>query len=316
MMNNFTLAHAKQIIDLNNLVCERLVNSSNNETERYSLADLQLPDFCVNKTQNEPVSSVWGKSAFAALGTVLIIIIISVVTFGIGFRHREFLKVWCFVKFGWNFFPAENKDEANRSYDAFVSYSGHDEKFIIRELVPYLEEPKHNRDGFKLCLHHRDFPVGAAIAETIISAVQTSKRIVIILSDNFLKSEWCQYEFQTAHHQLLQEKKNRIIMILLHDINPDLLDEELKLYLKTCTYVQYGDRWLWPKIEYAMPKQNRVKVEDFGAYFTEPETENTHDIQKVEMTQLDSQFEMTQLDNQFEMTQLDCQFGDKIELIA
>ena len=296
MMNNFTLAHAKHIVDLNNVVCEKFENSSNNDSEIYSLSDLHLPDFCVNKTQNDPISSIFGKTAFAALGTVLFIFILSLVAFGIGFKHRQFLQVWCFVKFGWKFNQPVNQDEMNRSYDAFVSYSGYDETFIIRELVPYLEEPKINRKGFILCLHHRDFPVGAPIAETIISAVQNSKRTIIVLSDNFLKSEWCQYEFQTAHHQLLQEKKNRIIMILLHDINTDLLDEELKLYLKTCTYVKYGDKWLWPKLEYAMPKQNQTNAQDLSANFTD--TEKTNESQ------------------QFEMTQFDSQLGDKKELIA
>ncbi|MEW8547771.1 MAG: toll/interleukin-1 receptor domain-containing protein, partial [Candidatus Thiodiazotropha sp.] len=205
MMINFTLANAKRILDLHDVVCERAANSSTNETEIYSLSDLHLPAFCTNKTETVPITSVLGKSAIAALSTVLVILFACLVIFGIVLRNRELFKVWCFVKFGWKFNQTENKDVENRPYDAFVSYSGHDEKFIIRELVPYLEEPKHNREGFRLCLHHRDFPVGAPIAETIISAVQTSKRIIIVLSDNFLKSEWCQYEFQTAHLQLLQE---------------------------------------------------------------------------------------------------------------
>ena len=41
-------------------------------------------------------------------------------------------------------------------YDAFVSYSHHDEDWVYRELVPELEE----RQGWKLCLHHRDFTPG------------------------------------------------------------------------------------------------------------------------------------------------------------
>ena len=106
-------------------------------------------------------------------------------------------------------------------YDAFVSYSSHDEGLVVRELAPYLEEERQCRPGYRLCVHYRDFAVGASIAEWIISAVELSKRVIIVLSDNFLNSEWCQYEFQTAHHQLLEERKNRNIMVLLHDINLD-----------------------------------------------------------------------------------------------
>ena len=295
MMNNFTLANAKHIADLHNVVCKMLKNSSSNATEIHPLSDLHLPDFCVNDTQTKTISSTLGTSAIAALSTILVLFIVSVMILGIGFWNREFLKVWCFVKFGWKFQPAEKEDEVNRPYDAFVSYSGHDEKFIIRELVPFLEKPDQTREGFKLCLHHRDFPVGAPIAETIISAVKQSKRVIIVLSDNFLNSEWCQYEFQTAHHQLLQEKKNRIIMILLHDINNALLDEELKLYLKTCTYVQYGDRWLWPKLEYAMPKSKRIIAQNLGDNYIDDEMEFMEVRQYVQAAEPD---------------------GDEIELIA
>ena len=82
--------------------------------------------------------------------------------------------------------------------------------------------------------------------EFIITAIDNSKREIMVLSDSFLESEWCQYEFQ------FREKKNRIIMILLDEINND---KELKLYLKTRTYVKIGDPWFWQKIEYAMPER-------------------------------------------------------------
>ena len=136
-----------------------------------------------------------------------------------------------------------------------MSYSSDDEQFVIRELVPHLEENQNRRPGYRLCVHYRDFAVGASIAESIISAVKHSKRVIIILSENFLQSEWCQFEFQKAYHQLLEEKRNRIIMILLHDINDQMLDNQLGDYLKTRTYVKYGDPWLWAKVEYAMPNQ-------------------------------------------------------------
>ena len=298
IMNNFTWGNARHIVDLNKVVCEIRNVSSIHETKVHPLLDLHIPDFCRNSNQSNTKSDSLGKPAIAVLSTVLLVFAFGLVIFGIGFRNREIIKVWCFVKFGWKLYHTENDKETNRSYDAFVSYSSHDEIFIVRELVPYLEQSKQSREGFKLCVHYRDFPVGAPIAETIILAVKRSKRVIIVLSNNFLKSEWCQYEFQAAHHQLLQEKKNRIIMILLHDINNDLLDEELNLYLKTCTYVRYGDRWFWPKIEYAMPKLKQMHVQDSGTYIIDDEVESMIESQQEQAKRRDSQ----------------C--GDDIELIA
>lgn len=41
-------------------------------------------------------------------------------------------------------------------YDAFVSYNAHDERWVLRHLLPTLEEEQ----GWRLCLHHRDFEPG------------------------------------------------------------------------------------------------------------------------------------------------------------
>ncbi|KAF3836252.1 hypothetical protein F7725_028810 [Dissostichus mawsoni] len=49
----------------------------------------------------------------------------------------------------------KNKQAPNQ-YDAFISYNTHDEPWVIKELVPKLEEEQ----GFRLCLNHRDFEPG------------------------------------------------------------------------------------------------------------------------------------------------------------
>ena len=265
MMKNFTIAKASHITDIDKVVCITY-NVTSNETVKYPLAGVHLPDFCLNKTvvynETKTESEKLDSAAIAAMSTVLSVFVFGIVVFGIVFSKREFLKVWCFVKFGWKLYQKENEGDANRPYDAFVSYSSDDEDFVARKLVPYLEEDRKGRQGYRLCVHYRDFAVGASIAESIISAVERSKRVIIVLSENFLNSEWCQFEFQKAHHQLLEERKNRIIMIVLHDINNNMLDQQLKDYLKTRTYVKYGDPWFWAKVEYAMPKLTQPPEQD------------------------------------------------------
>ena len=258
-MKNRTLAIVDHIVDFKEVACIQF-NNSIEELQRYPLIDIHLPDFCRNETivynhtSHETVRETLDTASISVMASMLSLLLIGLVIFGLVFWHRDFIKVWCFVKFGWKFNFGKNSDDEDRMYDAFVSYSSKDEAFVVRELVPHLEDGPEGGAGFRLCVHFRDFAVGASIAESIISAVENSKRVIIILSDNFLSSEWCQYEFQTAHHRLLEERKNRIIMILLHDIDTSLLDNQLRDYLKTRTYVKYGDPWFWPKIEYAMPQ--------------------------------------------------------------
>ena len=261
----------------NNLSCE-YIDSSKNQSMNYKVSDVYMPNICQNNSgsvvkvvhkilQNRTyiVNDTIGetKEIYKTEAVLVVIVILSVVlfgflTFGVIFKCRKFLKIWCFIKFGWKFHRNDDNDDADRPYDAFVSYNSNDVHIVVRELLPRLEEPKNGRQGYKLCIHHRDFPLGGVIAESIIDAVNKSKRVIMLLSNNFLRSEWCQYEFQKAHYQLLKERKNRIIMILLEEINHELLYKEMGLYLKTRTYVTYDDPWLWPKIEYAMPETRPI----------------------------------------------------------
>ncbi|KAK7879432.1 hypothetical protein WMY93_033858 [Mugilogobius chulae] len=84
-------------------------------------------------------------------------------------------------------------------YDAFVSYNVHDEEWVYHELVPELEE----RQGWKLCLHHRDFEPGKAILENITDAIYSSRKTLCVISPQYLQSEWCSREIQMARYFLL-----------------------------------------------------------------------------------------------------------------
>ena len=239
----FISEREKHINDYFDIVCV-----TSNKTE-YHLYQIDLGKFCPDIKQPKQTTK-----AEIALYTLVSVAIFSIICFCIMFKNREFFKVWLFIKFGWKSANSES-EEMNKQYDAFVSYSSRDEEFILGELMPRLEQPLQDRLGYKLCVHFRDFPVGRHIPETIHNAVENSRRVIMILSDNFLSSEWCQYEFQAAHHRLLTEKRNRIIMVLLHDLNNTLLDRQLKMYLRTRTYVKYGDALFWDKLEYAMPER-------------------------------------------------------------
>jgi protein toll len=66
------------------------------------------------------------------------------------------------------------------------------------ELVSRLEA----EEGFKLCLHFRDWTPGDWIPDQIVRSVEQSKRTVVILSKSFLESVWSRLEFKAAHAQV------------------------------------------------------------------------------------------------------------------
>lgn len=180
------------------------------------------------------------------LAVFAVIVIITLIVF----IFRQEVRVWFHSKFGIRLFhrPTElDRDEREKLFDAFVSYSSKDEAWVAEVLAPALEP------NYKLCLHYRDFPVGAFLADTIVQAVESSKRTIMILSENFIKSEWCRFEFKSAHHQVLRDRRKRLIVVLLGEVPQKDLDPDIRLYLKTNYYLQWGDKLFWEKLRYALP---------------------------------------------------------------
>ncbi|GIY57035.1 toll-like receptor Tollo [Caerostris darwini] len=91
-------------------------------------------------------------------------------------------------------------------------------------------------------------------------AVECSKRTVLVLSRNFLESEWCLLEFNAAHVQALKDHVPRIILIKLADLpKDDDLPEEIQLYLNSTTYLTWGEKHSWSKLLYILPRSQSIQ---------------------------------------------------------
>ena len=143
----------------------------------------------------------------------------------------------------------------NLEYDIFLSHSSKDDEIVYREIIPKLEN---NDPPFTLCRDDRDFIVGRTIAYNIISKIESSLTTLLVISNNFLRSEWCKMEFKRAHLKLLTEKRSNLIMIILEDLDPDIMDKELAYYIKTHVYLKMSDKYFWPKLFQALPIREQI----------------------------------------------------------
>ena len=119
-------------------------------------------------------------------------------------------------------------------YDAFVSYSNEDQQWVDAELLSHLEQ----KIGLKLCIHERDFTAGLPIIENIVQSLERSRSCLVILSEGYAKSEWCNFELNCAY-QMFSEQKRSIVVIVLEEPSPAKLTKTMKYILKTRTYLEW-----------------------------------------------------------------------------
>ena len=168
----------------------------------------------------------------------------------------------------WHWSPktsVEDDDDQEMRYDAFISYSHHDEQFVFQQLMPPLECPPSNgrHAKYKLLLHGRDWLAGEYIPESIRRSVRASQRTIIVLTDSFLTSYWAQFEFRTAfeYHNVARNKPRCLIIIVNGDL-PDnsRMPEIMKDYLNGYTYLKWGDDHFWERLRAILPSKKAVQI--------------------------------------------------------
>ncbi|KAL3279763.1 hypothetical protein HHI36_017271 [Cryptolaemus montrouzieri] len=169
------------------------------------------------------------------------------------YYYKKEIWIWLYSR-GLLCCGGEDVLDRDKLYDAFVSFSHKDEDFVLEHLVPTLEG---GDNPYKLCIHMRDFIPGELINTQIFNTVKNSRRTIVVLSSNFLESVWGKMEFRTAHTEAMREGRARVIILIYGDVDLNSLDDELKAYIKTNTYIKWGETWFWDKLKFALRIRNR-----------------------------------------------------------
>ncbi|EDW95187.1 toll-like receptor 13 [Drosophila yakuba] len=120
-------------------------------------------------------------------------------------------------------------------YDIFISYCQNDRSWVLNELLPNVEET----GDVSICLHERDFQIGVTILDNIISCMDRSYSLMLIISSKFLLSHWCQFEMYLAQHRIFEVSKEHLILVFLEDIPRRKRPKTLQYLMDVKTYIKW-----------------------------------------------------------------------------
>ncbi|XP_007670000.1 toll-like receptor 2 [Ornithorhynchus anatinus] len=200
----------------------------------------------------------------ALLVSVICCILFLIIILTVALCHH-FHGIW-YMKMTWAWLQAKRKPRKTQNkeiyFDAFVSYSEEDSYWVENLMVQELE---HSNPPFRLCLHKRDFVPGKWIIDNIIDSIEKSHKTLFVLSENFVKSEWCKYELDFSHFRLFDENNDSAILILLEPIEKKAIPQrfcKLRKIMNTKTYLK------WPSDEteretFWLNLKSAIKTEHF-----------------------------------------------------
>jgi hypothetical protein len=112
-------------------------------------------------------------------------------------------------------------------YDAFISYSHKDNAWVRNTLLPHLE-----REGLRVCIDFCDFEPGAPSLTEMERAVLQSWKTLLVLTPQYLASEWAEFENILASTLDPAARRRRVIPLLLKPC-------ELPLRIRALTYLDF-----------------------------------------------------------------------------
>jgi hypothetical protein len=142
--------------------------------------------------------------------------------------------------------------QGNFKYDVFVSYAKENLPWVQQNLMAELE----GKMGLRLCIHERDFIPGNNIVDNISECVSSSKKVMMVFSRHFKRSQWCQFELAYCLNHVM-DYDDALIIVSLDDMTSYELTSAMMAVLKTTTYIQWNRhpdavRSFWGRLKQAL----------------------------------------------------------------
>ncbi|XP_022082019.1 myeloid differentiation primary response protein MyD88-like [Acanthaster planci] len=134
-------------------------------------------------------------------------------------------------------------------FDAYVCFTDADREFV-KEMMTVLEKEPYN---LKLCIDFRDLVPGGSYSTITAELIENRcKRMIIVLSPDFLTSEDCNFQTKFAHSIAPSARSKRLIPVMVENCKPP----NILRHLTICDYTKKDLRqWFWRRLYSALTKK-------------------------------------------------------------
>ena len=152
--------------------------------------------------------------------SIFIVWILAIIITAMCYRYRVYIE-YLYLLFAASK-PQQEHDDGYE-FDGFISYSTMDADWVMEVLYNRLTEEM----KMKICIHDKDFIPGRLITSEILRCIDQSRKVIFVVTRNFLESEWGIYELEMARIHAFRRGRSGLLLILkdelLIDEMPDLL---------------------------------------------------------------------------------------------
>ena len=219
--------------------CENLHMIQCLETNQRRILDFEN----VNCTGGEPLKNLTEQIRefeLKCLGTfwlkfsasLCIVLVVVIIGSAICYRYRVYIEYMYLILVS---SPPKFNTDDRYAYDGFISYSAKDTDWVTQVLYKRLAEEM----KLKICIHHKDFIPGRPIANEILRCIDESRKVIFVVTRNFLESDWGNYELEMARIHAFRSGRSGLLLIL----KDELLIEEMPDLLKKMWWKVVCMKW-------------------------------------------------------------------------
>ena len=178
--------------------------------------------------------------------TVGVVCICIMLIGGIVYLLRWDIRYWIF-KMTTTYVPLENGDF---EFNAYVSYEDEDRIFVHDQLCDKIPN---------ICIRLRDFLLAEDIMQNVETHVEASKKVILVLSNNYFNSHWQVAELNYIHSVSVKRRKYICVVIILDDFDKKFLSAICRGFLRDSPCLQWtdnkkGQKLFWRRLEYELSK--------------------------------------------------------------